>query len=74
MKYNDTDSDSNPKTDEKELIDLLELPEPGWEKEVVAMRFSPNVLVAQDSCTIHHHGAGPSPIPVAPEVPGLFGR
>ncbi|ULL17237.1 NAD(P)/FAD-dependent oxidoreductase [Paenibacillus sp. H1-7] len=72
MKYNDNEYASNPKSDEKELIDFLELLEPGWDKEVVSIRFSPNVLVAHDSRTIHHHGAGPAPNPAVLEVPGLF--
>ncbi|MDQ0060476.1 phytoene desaturase family protein [Paenibacillus harenae] len=72
MKYNDNVSAQDAKTDEKKLILLLDLLEPGWEKEVVAIRFSPNVLVAHDSRTIHNNGAGPAPDPAVQEVPGLF--
>jgi hypothetical protein len=54
------------------LSDLLHLLEPGWEREVVAIRFLPNILVAHDSRTIHHNGTGPAPGPAVPEVPGLF--
>ncbi|MEW9699572.1 phytoene desaturase family protein [Paenibacillus sp. SI8] len=72
MRYNDNDNLRDAQADEKALIDLMDLLEPGWEKEVVSMRFSPNVLVGYDSHTIHHNGAGPAPGPVVPEVPGLY--
>lgn len=72
MRYNDNDNLRDERADEKALFDLMDLLEPGWEKEVVAMRFSPNVLVGYDSRTIHHNGAGPAPGPVVPEVQGLY--
>ncbi|MBD2871926.1 FAD-dependent oxidoreductase [Paenibacillus arenilitoris] len=52
MRYNDNDIGRDAQADKKELTDLLDLLEPGWEKEVVAIRFSPNVLVSHDSRTI----------------------
>ncbi|UUZ97658.1 hypothetical protein LJK87_41580 [Paenibacillus sp. P25] len=72
MRYNDNDHLRDASSDEKALTDLMDLLEPGWEKEVVAMRFSPNVLVGYDSRTLYHNGAGPAPSPVVPEVTGLY--
>ncbi|GGD88327.1 phytoene desaturase family protein [Paenibacillus nasutitermitis] len=72
MRYNDNEASRDSKADEAELIRLLDLLEPGWEREVVASRFTPNVLVAHDSRTIRHQGAGPAPGPIVPEVRGLY--
>lgn len=72
MRYNDNEAARDGKADERELARLLDLLEPGWSREVVASRFTPNVLVAHDSRTILHHGAGPAPSPVVPEVRGLY--
>ncbi|MNJ55501.1 hypothetical protein D3C77_509950 [compost metagenome] len=72
MRYNDNEAARDGKSDESELAGLLDLLEPGWNREVVAIRFSPNVLVAHDSRTIRHCGAGPAPSPVVPEVQGLY--
>ncbi|WP_078381778.1 phytoene desaturase family protein [Sutcliffiella halmapala] len=72
MKYNDSNRHTDATEDEKRLLQLLDLLQPGWEKEVVATRFSHNVLIAHDSRTIHHYGGGPAPSPIVPEVYGLF--
>ncbi len=72
MRYNDNEAIRDAKSDEGELTCLLDLLEPGWDREVVAIRFSPNVLVAHDSRTIRHRGAGPAPSPIVPEVHGLY--
>lgn len=72
MRYNDQEAARDAKADEAELTGLLDLLEPGWEREVAAIRFTPNVLVAHDSRTIRHQGAGPAPGPIVPEVRGLY--
>ncbi|XEC94271.1 phytoene desaturase family protein [Paenibacillus tarimensis] len=72
MKYNDNRSDTDPKADKRMLTGLLDLLQPGWDKEVVAERYLPKILVAHDSRTIRHHGGGPAPGPAVPEVQGLF--
>lgn len=72
MKYNDNDRNMDPVQDEKELKELLELLQPGWEQEVVAARFLPNILIAYDSHTIFHNGSGSAPDPIVPEIKGLF--
>ena len=72
MKYNDNHREGDGKADEEQLIHLLDLLQPGWDKEVVASRFLPNILVAHHSRTIRHNGVGAAPNPVVPEVRGLF--
>lgn len=72
MKYNDNDRDIDADQDEQHLKELLELLQPGWEKEVVAARFLPNIRIAYDSHTILHNGSGSAPDPVVPEIKGLF--
>jgi phytoene dehydrogenase-like protein len=72
MKYNDNQTKTDAKADKQQLIDLLNLLQPGWEKEVAALRFLPKILVAHDARTIHHAGAGPAPSPLVPEIKGLY--
>lgn len=72
MRYNGSESTRDGAADEAELTRLLDLLEPGWEREVVARRYTPNVLVAHDSRTILHHGAGVASGPIVPEVRGLY--
>lgn len=72
MRYNDNDHLRDADADEQTLINLMNLLAPGWEKEVVAMRFSSNILVGYDTRTIYHNGAGPAPGPVVPEISGLY--
>ncbi|WP_199613547.1 phytoene desaturase family protein [Paenibacillus alkalitolerans] len=72
MKYNDNRRDTDPKTDKEMLTGLLDLLQPGWDKEVVAERFLPRILVAHDSRTVRHNGGGPAPGPAVPEIRGLF--
>lgn len=72
MRYNGNEATRDGMADEVELTGLLDLLEPGWEREVVAIRFTPNVLVAHDSRTVRHGGAGPAPGPIVPEIRGLY--
>lgn len=72
MRYNGNEATRDGMADEAELTRLLDLLEPGWEREVVAIRFTPNVLVAHDSRTVRHGGAGPAPGPIVPEIRGLY--
>src|SRR5690606_40181193 len=57
---------------EQELREFLELLQPGWESEVVAIRYVPEILVAYDSRSVHRQGSGPAPSPIVPEIAGLF--
>ncbi|HFK1710830.1 TPA: hypothetical protein ACGXNW_004585 [Bacillus mycoides] len=72
MKYNDNRSQTDPKEDKKQLTNLLDLLQPGWDKEVASIRFLPKIMVAHDSRTIHHDGAGSAPGVFVPEVNGLY--
>ncbi|GIP51038.1 phytoene desaturase family protein [Paenibacillus vini] len=72
MRYNGNEATRDGMADEAELTRLLDLLEPGWEREVVAIRFTPNVLVAHDLRTVRHGGAGPAPGPIVPEIHGLY--
>lgn len=72
MKYKSNRSETDPSTDKQELTQVLDLLQPGWDKETVALRFLPNILVAYATRTIDHHGAGPAPNPAVPEVQGLY--
>ncbi|MBJ7931878.1 MULTISPECIES: phytoene desaturase family protein [Bacillus cereus group] len=72
MKYNDNRSQTDPKEDKKQLTNLLDLLQPGWDKEVDSIRFLPKIMVAHDSRTIYHDGAGSAPGVFVPEVNGLY--
>ncbi|WP_088043273.1 NAD(P)/FAD-dependent oxidoreductase [Bacillus sp. EAC] len=72
MKYNHNWSQTDPKEDKKQLTNLLDLLQPGWDKEIVSIRFLPKIMVAHDSRTIHHDGAGSAPGVFVPEVNGLY--
>ncbi|WP_028777427.1 phytoene desaturase family protein [Shimazuella kribbensis] len=72
LKYNDDKVKTDAKMDKKELMELLELLQPGWEQEVVATRFLPKILVANDTHTAAHNGAGSAPHPSVPEIKGLY--
>ncbi|TYP73398.1 phytoene desaturase family protein [Paenibacillus methanolicus] len=72
MRYNGGDRERDPDADKQALTRLMDLLQPGWEREVVAIRYSPNVLVAHDARTASHNGAGPAPGHAVPEVSGLY--
>ncbi|WP_416728649.1 phytoene desaturase family protein [Fictibacillus sp. JL2B1089] len=72
MKYNGNNNLSEVEMDERRLRELLNLLQPGWENEVVAVRFVPNQLIAYDSRSVMNHGVGVAPGPVVPEISGLF--
>lgn len=72
MKYKNHPDESNPSKDKQELTQALNLLQPGWDKEIVALRFLPNILVANATRTTQLHGAGPAPHPAVPEVQGLY--
>ncbi len=72
LKYHDNKTNSDAKADKQELMKILDLLQPGWEEEVVATRYLPKILVANDTHTIAHHGAGSAPDPAVPEIKGLY--
>lgn len=72
MRYNDDQDERDAKKDEEELTRWLDLLEPGWKSLATAVRYSPNVLVANDAHTIYQQGKGIAPSPIVPEISGLF--
>ncbi|MFC4104203.1 phytoene desaturase family protein [Paenibacillus xanthanilyticus] len=72
MRYNNGDGARDAVCDKLALTRLMDLLQPGWEREVVAIRYSPNILVAHDARTAIHNGAGPAPDHTVPEVAGLY--
>src|SRR5690606_24576377 len=72
MKYNNSNEGNDAKTDEEQLIKLLDLLQPNWDKRIVAARFLPNILVAHHSRRAETNGYGSSPSPVVPEIRGMY--
>ncbi|NQX62506.1 phytoene desaturase family protein [Paenibacillus qinlingensis] len=69
MKYNGP-GDSNPKADEEMLIATMNTLHPGWEKEVVARQYLPNITVAHD--TLHRGKSNPFTGPAVEGIRGLY--
>ncbi|WP_246294415.1 phytoene desaturase family protein [Paenibacillus planticolens] len=69
VKYNGP-GESDPKADERLMIDVMNTLHPGWEQEVVARQFMPNITVVHDTLhigrTIRFTG------PAVEGVPGLY--
>ncbi len=71
MRYNDDKSMRNARRDKEELLQLLDLLQPGWNKEVTALRYTANAIIAHDARTISHYVAGPA-LTKVPEIAGLY--
>lgn len=67
VKYNGT-GENNPKADEEILTAAMNTLHPGWEQEVVARQFLPNITVVHD--TLH---VGKSNLQTGPAVEGIHG-
>ncbi|HZG14579.1 MAG TPA: FAD-dependent oxidoreductase [Candidatus Bathyarchaeia archaeon] len=67
LKYNGP-HESDPKEDERILAETMNLLHPGWEKEVVARQFLPNITVSHDFPHI-----GRREMAIGPEVPEVQG-
>ncbi|GKU80070.1 NAD(P)/FAD-dependent oxidoreductase [Paenibacillus sp. L3-i20] len=61
---------SNPKEDERQLEQALDLIQPGWRKEEKARQFLPRITVSNDFCSIDKKGIYPGP--EVPEMKGLY--
>jgi phytoene dehydrogenase-like protein len=68
IKYNSA-GESDPKADERLLEQTMNLLHPGWQKEVVAKQFLPNMTVVHDYM---HIGRSGLPGPSVPEIRGLY--
>ncbi|MBB6673453.1 phytoene desaturase family protein [Cohnella nanjingensis] len=69
VKYNGTGG-TDPKTDERFLEQMLDLIQPGWQKEVVAKQYLPNMVVAYDYMHLGREDRFPGP--AVPEIAGLY--
>ncbi|MCH5584546.1 NAD(P)/FAD-dependent oxidoreductase [Shimazuella sp. AN120528] len=61
---------TDPKADERFLEQMLDLIQPGWQKEVVARQYLPNIVVAHDFMHIGREDRFPGP--AVPEIAGLY--
>ncbi|WP_134682643.1 phytoene desaturase family protein [Brevibacillus migulae] len=68
LKYNGP-HESDPKEDERILEETMNLLHPGWEKDVVARQFLPNIAVSHD---FPHIGREMARGPEVPEVQGFY--
>jgi len=69
MKYH-APGESDPAADEQLLERTMSLLHPGWQKEVVARQYLPNIVVAHDS--MHSGRTDMTPGPAVPEIRGLY--
>ncbi|MBI4515388.1 MAG: NAD(P)/FAD-dependent oxidoreductase [Deltaproteobacteria bacterium] len=63
---------SDPKSDEQELEQLLDLVQPGWRSEVVERRFLPNMVACSALATAEMGGIGGRPGVEVPEIRNLY--
>ncbi|WP_409344861.1 phytoene desaturase family protein [Paenibacillus sp. MBLB4367] len=69
IKYNGT-GEQDPKADERLLEQTMHLLHPGWQREVVARQYLPNMTVVHDYPHIGRNGSLPGP--AVPEIRGLY--
>lgn len=69
IKYNGS-GESNPQADERALEHTMNLLHPGWQQEVVARQYLPNITVVHDYMHIGRQNSQPGP--AVPEVRGLY--
>jgi phytoene dehydrogenase-like protein len=61
---------TDPKADERFLEQMLDLIQPGWQKEVVARQYFPNMVVSYDFMNLGREDRFPGP--AVPEIAGLY--
>jgi len=64
------ENSSDPKEDERQLEQALDVMQPGWRKEEIARQFLPSITAANDFCSIDKNGSYPGPD--VPEIAGLY--
>ncbi|MCH5584531.1 FAD-dependent oxidoreductase [Shimazuella sp. AN120528] len=69
VKYNGTGG-TDPKADERFLEQMMDLIQPGWQKEVVARQYLPNMVAAYDYMHLGREDRFPGP--AVPEIAGLY--
>jgi phytoene dehydrogenase-like protein len=72
MKYLRADEPTDPHEDERELLGLLDLAQPGWRTQLVTRRFLPKLVVSHSLVDAACGGLAGRPGPVVPGVPGLY--
>ncbi|MFN8516577.1 MAG: NAD(P)/FAD-dependent oxidoreductase [Thermomicrobiales bacterium] len=72
MKYLRSDELSDPHEDERELLGLLDLAQPGWREQLVTRRFLPKLVVSHSLVEAARGGLAGRPGPVVAGVPGLY--
>ena len=71
-KYLSADEPSSSQADERELLGLLDLVQPGWRERVVTRRFLPKMVVTNSLVRAEQGGLAGRPGPAVPGVPGLY--
>jgi phytoene dehydrogenase-like protein len=71
-KYLDPDVPTDPKSDERQLEDLLDCVQPGWRELVVERRFLPNMVVYNALVTAAAGGWAGRPGPAVPNIANLY--
>lgn len=71
-KYLNPDAETDPRSDEQELEQLLDLVQPGWRDVLVEQRFLPRMVVSNALVTAAQGGVAGRPGPEVPGVPGLY--
>jgi len=69
VKYNGTGG-TDPTADERLLEQILDLIQPGWQKEVVARQYLPNIVAAYDYMHLGREDRFPGP--AVPEIAGFY--
>jgi phytoene dehydrogenase-like protein len=72
MKYLRADEPTDPHDDERELLELLDLAQPGWRAQLVTRRFLPKLVVSHSLVEAERGGLAGRPGPAVPGVPGLY--
>ena len=72
MKYFSPGEPREPKADERELEELLDLAQPGWRSEVVERQFLPHMLASNAIVKAQQGGMRGRPGPVVPGIRNLY--
>ncbi|MEK7829475.1 MAG: NAD(P)/FAD-dependent oxidoreductase [Acidobacteriota bacterium] len=71
-KYLGSENPADPKAVERELEELLDLVQPGWQKHLIERRFLPAMTVVNSLATAEQGGLAGRPGPAVSDVEGLF--
>lgn len=71
-KYLGSSSPTDPRSDERELEELLDIMQPGWRNVLVYRRFLPNMVASNALVTAAQGGTAGRPGPEVPGIPRLY--